>query len=302
MLRRDARWAWAMLSGLYFIVAAGAHLRFSIWLVSPRQTPFGPFAFSQLVAPVALLALAWLLHHAWRSLRAGGNGVLAGCWLAWGLAVLAVDRTLTYSLNELAHYPQYALLAWLSAHVLDPRRERRVVGRLMFCCGLLGALDELQQYVWIAADYGDYFDFNDLVVNQLGAALGAMLYYRPDRVPALRAAAGRPWAAVAVALLLVLLVLAALGSDRLRLTPSVPVPPGGLSSEPDGRTRLYLQREPQAYGSRRKGYRRPTYRVLTPLEGIAAASLAGGFFALVWPLGLRSGKRSMLGSADKRGA
>lgn len=75
--------------------------------------------------------------------------VLAGPWLMVATAIWAIERWLISSANEYFHYPQYALLACLIAHLLDRRRKHLVPGRVLFWTALLGAIDELLQYVWI---------------------------------------------------------------------------------------------------------------------------------------------------------
>ncbi|MCB1957244.1 MAG: VanZ family protein [Rhodocyclaceae bacterium] len=264
--------AWRAVAVAWAGVASLAHLQFSIWLVAKRPTPFGVFSLSQLVPWVALVAGLWLLGRATRQCRVAGlRSRRTAAWLCWGLAVVAVDRTLTYSLNELAHYPQYALLAWLLARGLDPDRRRWVAGRVLVLATLLGLFDEAVQYVWIAAEYGDYFDVNDGVVNLLGAVLGLLLYYPPEA--GRREPPGRPLGSAVAVAVVALALGAGLASGRLQMAPPGEVPPGGVRVGEDGVARLYLQREPGAYGGERRGFRRPTYRVLTPREGLGMALL-----------------------------
>jgi len=152
-----ARWRWGALAVSVWAIASLMHLRFSLWLVVPHETPFGSVTLADLVPAVAAIGGVVLLATiALQLRRAPRPGLAAGYWIAWVAAVLAVDRTLTFSPNEWAHYPQYALVAWLLARAVDPSRDRRCVGRLLFWATLLGAGDELLQYLWIAASYGQY--------------------------------------------------------------------------------------------------------------------------------------------------
>lgn len=277
-------WPWAAALAVYFVLTSTAHLRFSVWLVSARESPFGPFSVQQLVPAVAAVAALCLLFACARDIRrVGWASRRSAAWALWWLAMLLVDRTLTYSLNEIAHTPQYAWLAWLLARTLDPHRERWRVGRVLWFSVLLGAADEALQYVWIAADYGDYFDFNDLLADLLGAVLGVLLYYPATGAP--RRRPGRPVGGLLAAAALLAGVAAANAMGVLQVEPPGPVPPGGLLWNAAGRPTLYLQREVGAYGSVRKGHRRPTYRVLAPAEGVLLCALAGTAFTLL--LGVR---------------
>ncbi|MCB1888057.1 MAG: VanZ family protein [Rhodocyclaceae bacterium] len=281
-------WRWCVAAVGWVALTAAAHLEFSIWLVSPRQTPFGPFAFKALVPWLALVTGGGLLWLAGRQVRAAGlRSHRAIAWAVWLMAVVAVDRWLTYSVNELAHYPQYALLGWLLARALDPRRDRLVAARVLVLATLMGAADEAAQYLWVAATYGDYFDFNDVLVDTLGAALGLLVYYpatacRRWQRPPLPAGT---WAAVAG---LVLLVGSGFASGRCFVDPPAPVPRGGILRDEAGVPRLYLQREPGAYGSVREGHRHASYRVLSPRQGLLLSGLAVGVFGFLLGGGRRS--------------
>lgn len=271
---------WGLVAALFFAVVSLGHLQFSLWLVKERAPLFGISSFNQLVPFLAIagaLSLAaWLalaVHRSHRPLT------WLAYWALWAACVVAADRFLTYSVAEYAHYPQYALLAWLIARALDPDRRRLVLGRVMLWTALLGIVDELQQYLWITSSYSEYLDFNDFLVNLLASAAGAMLYYcsRPvapaahmPRFPSLET-----WAA----LLIAGAVAGALHTGLVVVTPAGDIPPGGLSRSPDGVLRLYLQRRPGLYGSDNAGPYRGTYRILDPATGLALMLGAGALFA-----------------------
>ncbi len=87
------------------------------------------------------------------------------------LAITIVLVILTYLIlfvlpTESAHFPQYALMAIL----VFPLTLR--FGETLFWATLLGAIDEAYQYYFLAPERTDYYDFNDVITNLLGAALG----------------------------------------------------------------------------------------------------------------------------------
>lgn len=273
---RRRTWAWWLAVGVYFVVASLAHLEFSLWLVRTRTGPFGAFAWADFVAPAMIacgLALAgWVLAGAWRSRH---RWTILAYWALWLVGVALFDRHLIFSVNEYAHYPQYALLAWLIARALDPDRSRVLPGRILFWTTLLGMIDELQQYVWIAPSYGLHLDFNDFLVNLLAAAAGVMLYYGfcpPDGRPLRRSvrAASVEWL---TATTIGLAVTVAILSGRIATAPEVPVPPGGIAQLEGGRSVLYVEREPDILGSRATGPHRGEYSILAP--GTAFLIMAG---------------------------
>jgi len=270
---------WWVAVAVYFPVVSLAHLKFSLWLVRPRTTDFGAFAFKDLVPFVAVasgLALAtWVL---WMARRSPRPGPVLGYWLIWIACIALSDSFLTFSVPEYAHYPQYAALAWLLARALDPDRSRLVVGKVLFWATFLGMVDEVQQYVWIAPSYGEYLDFNDILANLLGAAAGVLIYYGFAPAENFKSERRFPLLEILLSALLCVGVAAGFQSGRLSATPASLVQPGGLDRGADGVLRLYLQRRPGAFGSFNAGPYRGRYWVLDPLSGLALMLGAGMVF------------------------
>jgi hypothetical protein len=265
-----------LLAGAYFVSNALGHLEFSLWLVRTRPVRE---AFPILVLAVGAGLAAWCVAQARRS--PGTRLSVAGYWIAWLACVLLVDRFLTYSVYEYAHYPQYALLAILLGLALDPLRTRWCTGRILFWTTLLGMVDELQQYLWIAPQYGHYLDFNDFLVNLLAAGAGVMLYYGFGPAPAQRAnGLGKPEAFVALGVAVCVVLMWLVGWLAFAPAPGTSVPPGGWSPESGA---WFLQRASTWYGSWREGPHRGTYLVLPPWPALALMLAAGLFFGRYAP-------------------
>lgn len=288
--RRTTLW---LLFGTYFAGTSLLHLQLSIWLVSPADLPFGRIRPADYL-PVAVglagagLAIA-VIRQAWRGER---RLVTVAYWVLWGLAALAADRVLFFTANEYAHYPQYALLAYLLAYCLDPGRQQFLFGRVLFWTTALGMIDELGQYLLIAAPYGEYLDFNDFILNLLGAAAGVLAYYgfrEPAAVGSDSGDRGFTPELGAVGLVTAGLALLML-FGTLRLTPPRTVPPGGVLSDPQGTPTVYLERKPGILGSWRPAKHWDHYYVLHPLEGLGLLVLAGMGFASFtrWPTNARA--------------
>ncbi len=266
------------LAVVYFLAVSLGHLAFSEWLVKQRVGPFGPMSFQDFVPYLAVLGALLLGGRVIADLRAANAPRrLALFWGFWLLCVFMVDRYLTYSVNEYAHYPQYALLAWLLARAMDPDKRRMWAGRILFWTTLLGIIDETQQYLWLAPSHGAYLDINDFLVNLLGAAAGVMLYYGREVGATSSKAKGRPWTEAGVSLLLAAVLGMGLITGRLALTPNEEVPPGGIAYGDDGWT-IYLERLPDTYGSWNKGPYRGRYWILPPAQGAILLLLSGFLF------------------------
>ena len=272
--------AWWALMVVYYVSCCLQHLRFTLWLLRQRDTFVGRMAFGDMV-PAFLIAGAaalflWVVIFVRRSRRPRLTAVY---WVVWLLAVVAIDRYLTYSIYEYAHYPQYALLAWLVARVLDPQRTRWYVGRVLFWTTLLGAGDELLQYLWITTSYSEYLDFNDFLTNLVAAAAGALLYYGSAGPSDDAIKRSKPVVATGAAIALTLVVATGLLTGRIVQTPAEKVPPGGFVRHSDGGHSLYLQRGPDFYGAWQPSRRHERYYVLSPVSGLLIMLAAGLTFA-----------------------
>lgn len=291
MGQATVRAAWMALAFIWFVSALLGHLEFSLWLVRERGSWSGSFSYKDYVPGIALAAglalLAWLLFQLraarWRS-------PVVFYWIFWWLCVFLVDRTLTFSPNEYAHYPQYALLAWLVAKSLDPERRRFVFLRVVFWATLAGMIDETAQYLWITISYSDYLDFNDFLVNLLASIAGAMLYYgfKPRRIPSV---VSPPRAEILIALLLLAgIALGSLGG-RIAITPSMEIPPGGMFVTAEGTYRLYLQRRPDAYAHFSPAPYHGRYWVLEPWSGVLLMGVIAGVFGTLPRVVARAARR-----------
>src|SRR4030095_2188612 len=122
------------------------------------RVTFGVFAS----AAVVLLATAWL----WPSRRR----VLIGGSVTALLALMALVQWLLIVVSiENIHYPQYALLLCVLAYVL-PRAESAWLATVGLC-----VVDEAYQYLMLPRGTPQYFDWNDVVLNTIGASLGIVV-------------------------------------------------------------------------------------------------------------------------------
>lgn len=264
-------WWWAGLALAWAVVSVVGHLPFSIWLVSQRSGASGPWAFKDAVPYVTVLAAVALCLWVWRQSRTASAArlrVVGLFWLVWLACCVMVDRWLTYTVNEYAHYPQFALLAWLWARALDGDRSRWPVLRVVLITALLGALDETLQYLWTTRSYSHYLDFNDWVVNVLAAWAGVMLFYGFANPPERRITRGPVrWRQLGLGLVLAWLLWAGVGllGPTVQVTPAsgVKVPAGGWVQDT-----LYLQRAPDWYAHWHPGPRHGRYWVLSPAQGL----------------------------------
>lgn len=271
----------ALFTMAYWLATCLLHLRVSNIIVSPVSTPFGTFTpsdYSSALGCSALIAVAVFLALQAKAGQSRPRTLLY--WLLWLTAVYIANKTLVFSPNEYIHYPQYAILTILMVFCLDPERGISPFVRILFWATLMGILDELNQYFFICPGYGEYLDFNDFYLNELGAVAGLLLVYGFRRPPEntrrpslLHRGIELKIIAACVCLLLILHL-----SGRLHITPPTQIPPGGIA-QADGKTAIYLERKPGIMGSWNRAGHGRTYYVLSPVSGLVLLLVTGAIFS-----------------------
>ena len=121
-----------------------------------------------LLAVLVLLVLC--LVNNCRRFRANRCAILFPA--ATALLAVAGFNTLMVTNIESIHFPLYALLA------VPVCALTRKFGAAVLWTTLLGALDEAYQYFWLYRNLKTvYFDFNDVVLNLIGAGMGVTVIY-----------------------------------------------------------------------------------------------------------------------------
>ena len=283
---------WPVTTLLYWLASSLLHLEISKIIVSPLSTPLGVFT-----------PAAYSRHFAWGLLILGTLLILLSAvrgkarlrtivyWIVWGAAVYGANRLLVFSPNEYVHYPQYALLAVFLVAWRDPTLEKWPIGNLIFWGTVLGIADELIQYLFVCPSYGDYLDFNDFLLNELGIVAGLLLVYgfREQRAtikPLLPIYKTRAFKTIIISFAIVSLLIL---TDRLKITPPEKIPPGGFFAV-NGRTTFYLERIPGITGAWNHLGDGSAYYVLSPAAGLILLFALGFLFASFDPRVLRRGR------------
>ncbi|MFK7934048.1 MAG: hypothetical protein AB8G22_11115 [Saprospiraceae bacterium] len=81
-----------------------------------------------------------------------------------GLIILALNTLFVINI-EIVHFFQYAGMTLLLFSLTFR------YGETLFWATLLGAIDEGYQYFYLSPERTDYYDFNDVIINLLGAAM-----------------------------------------------------------------------------------------------------------------------------------
>jgi hypothetical protein len=122
-------------------------------------------AYCFLVLLMALLGI--LFYHLFRNRQ--GFFKLAITVVLTALIVFSFRFLMVYSI-EAIHFVEYALVAIILLPVL------RSYWETVFWVTVLGILDELFQYRFLTPNF-EYFDFNDITLNLLGAGAGVVFVF-----------------------------------------------------------------------------------------------------------------------------
>lgn len=171
---RAIRWAChhpfllGVLATVYFLALSLNHEKFGI-LIADTFNINERASYNHLFLQMALAAGAFYLFAVVPSLIRQKNWLaLTYLMLTLVLSGLAV-QVLMVVMSETIHFPQYALLAMLLFPVL------RSFHLTLSATAILGAIDEGLQYWYLSPQRTDYYDFNDVVLNFLGAVLGVLV-------------------------------------------------------------------------------------------------------------------------------
>lgn len=96
--------------------------------------------------------------------------ILTGMAITLGLMMASFKLLLVHNV-EMIHFAQYFSLCLFIYPLV------RNLNRTFIISTLAGFFDELYQYLILAPQRTDYFDFNDIFLNELGAALGVLFLF-----------------------------------------------------------------------------------------------------------------------------
>lgn len=276
---------WALLAVTYWMATSLLHLKLSKLIVSPLPTPIGNFTPSDYSSASGWVGLMPLVLIVFLRARKGQHHLRTFVYWVLLLAVIfAANRILLFSPNEYVHYPQYAILVILMWLSIDLDRTRWPFGRILFWGTFMGIINEVNQYLFVCSSYGDYLDFNDFFLNQLGVVTGLLLVYgfhapKNQDGPTLPLFRSVEFKLVAVCFVILILLHAA---GRLYVTPPKEVPPGGIALV-NGKGTVYIERKPGIMGNWNKVSVEKEYYVLAPASGLFLLLITGLIFSTYDP-------------------
>ena len=159
----------AVFAAGYFVVLTLSHdlmQRPAYW----AQGRLSHRSWNALVAAVGIPLLIAFCVWLTRALQHHPLRRVAASYLAATVAVAVLSfHTLLVMNIEVVHFPHYAILAVLLYPI-----TRRHTDTIILAI-IAGLIDEGYQYLYLYADRGIHFDFNDVILDTIGAGFGQVL-------------------------------------------------------------------------------------------------------------------------------
>ena len=217
---------------------------------------YAEYAFGGLLVPL-VAAIGWLILK-----NRHNQAAILLFTIHIFLIALGYRYLVTFNI-EFVHFFAYLLIALLLLPAC------RSVGETVIWTTLLGALDELYQYLVLNPDYG-YYDFNDVLLNLIGAGVGTVLALLGGNVLVnAEPSAGRVSVAVYVALSIPILVLVGWKTGWIAMEPM---------ELKGGHPFFTFIRKAQPPGFWTEAYPGRVFHIVKPLEGAMAIFLFFGAF------------------------
>jgi len=162
---------------LFWLLSSLYHLKFSLFLVNPLQTPWGEITLKSYSNPVLfggltllLIALVYLYK------KNTHNKIFFISWLLLFAFIFVINQYFLATPIENIHFFQYAIIAYFLLIAFKQLKVNYLLSKSLFIVTVLGVIDEFMQYFYITRSYSNYLDFNDFWLNMLGAIAGLLLF------------------------------------------------------------------------------------------------------------------------------
>lgn len=157
----------------YYLLVVLPHEKIGIWITNNLDQPYGRATYNLIILIIGLIGLSIYSGLVWKGITQIEQEKKR-VWFAFSitflLIIISFNSLLTVNV-EIIHFVQYAVFAILCFPLLNNYR-----GTLFYTI-LFAVIDESYQYLILAPLRTDYFDFNDVIIDLIGATLGLLLFW-----------------------------------------------------------------------------------------------------------------------------
>lgn len=169
---RERKWLAIVISLTYFLAVVLPHQSFGVFIGKSLDKPYGRSTYNLIIlctAIILFLAMLLLLYRYFVELHSQTQRKLGFFLLVLLLLIITSINTILVVNIELIHILQYCIMTILLFTIVEDFFNSAIFALI------LGALDELYQYVILSPERTDYYDFNDVIINFLGAGLSIFI-------------------------------------------------------------------------------------------------------------------------------
>ncbi len=154
---------------IYYLVVVLPHEQVGLF-INGIFKPLGRSNYNLVILVLCAILLIAIFASLWKRIRSSKRKNLLLFGFGFTILLMILVNSFLFVINiESIHYVQYAVFAILFFPLIN-----NYIGTL-YLSTLAGAIDEAYQYFYLAPERTDYYDFNDVITNLLGAAMGLLI-------------------------------------------------------------------------------------------------------------------------------
>lgn len=252
-----------ILSLLYFAMVVLPHELIGVWITSMFEN-HSRDEYNQIILILFLvLIMGFVIRFMIAIIKHKDRNKLILYSGATSALIILCFNTIIIVNIELIHIFQYAILSILLFFLLRDYQQSLVITTLA------GAVDEAYQYFYLSPQRTNYYDWNDVIFNLLGAALG-LIYIRAFSVQTIQASKfWRRHLHWIIWTILSLIVLVLFQFDLLYMMAE------------EGQDKLYALIRKPSEGFWTVIHPNITYHIIKPLEGVIYLILLFVFYSRI---------------------
>jgi hypothetical protein len=280
----------------FWLITSLLHLKFSLFLVQPLTTPWGIIKLKHyapqagyLVIFIMSLFLLWQLYKIITNKEKRSFLILL-LWIYWFILVFLINKYLLATPLENIHFIQYGIISLLFIIAINTSKipKEILIAKTLFWVSMAGIIDEIMQYTWITASYSQHLDFNDFILNLMGAIAGILFYLSLKHSAKLDVSKKvfnwkrlyHSWE-IRLTIILFLSFLSLSFFDYIQLETTTLIKEGGFGQF-NQHISFYFERAPELLGSWNNAFNGGKYYILSPIEGTLAFILIVASFFVVF--------------------
>lgn len=160
----------ALLVLIYYLLVVLPHETFGAWVARTLDKPLGKDTYNLVIMCMGLVGFGAYLYLIKKGMKSKIYSKSTWMYLALtlGLIVFCINVLMVVNV-EMIHFVQYAIFAFLIFPLFQNYQAT------LFYATIFGAIDEAYQYLVLAPEKYNYYDFNDVFIDMIGAILGLIL-------------------------------------------------------------------------------------------------------------------------------